>query len=155
MCVYVYVYIYIYICFKTSQILAWILAVCMRLPEHSVTWTLRLCAHVVLSDATGVREKNTPPEKKTLWKINQKNTKSGAEEELMPLVCRAKARPKGVFFHRHRYHAWNAWQRIHDQVCRCVPARSARSRRRSNVTRASHPVTVGDRVGLGRRVPGM
>ena len=42
--------------------------------------------------------KNTPPEKKTLGKISLKNTKSRAGKEFLPLVCRAKARPKGVCF---------------------------------------------------------
>ena len=47
--------------------------------------------------------KNTPPEKKTLWKISMRSTKSGGGWEFLLLDCRAKACSKGVFFHRHRY----------------------------------------------------
>ena len=40
---------------------------------------------------TGVCEKNTPPERKTLWTISLKSTKSGTGEEFLLLFCRAEA----------------------------------------------------------------
>ena len=46
---------------------------------------------------TGVCEKNTPPEKKTLGEISLKNSESGAGEEFLLLLCRGKGRVKGVF----------------------------------------------------------
>ena len=47
---------------------------------------------------TGVSEKNTPPGRKTLWKIGFQSTESGAGMQFLPLDCLAKARAKGVFF---------------------------------------------------------
>ena len=44
--------------------------------------------------------KNTPPEKRTLGKTSL--SKSGAGEQLPLKDCMAKARVKGLFFHRHR-----------------------------------------------------
>ena len=58
----------------------------------------------VLSRPTGVCEKNTPPGRKTLWKIGFQSTKSDAGMQFLPPACLAKARAKAVFFHRHRYH---------------------------------------------------
>ena len=52
--------------------------------------------------STGVCEKNTPPERKTLGTISLKSTKSGAGEQFLPLDCMAKAGRKERFFHRHR-----------------------------------------------------
>ena len=64
-------------------------------------------ARLFISDAsrrhTKVCEKNTPPEKRTLGKFSLQNTKSGAGEQLLLLGYVAKARAKGVLFHRHRY----------------------------------------------------
>ena len=56
-----------------------------------------------LSDAsarrdTGVREKNTPPDWRTLGRTSLKNTKSGAGEQSRLPLCGAKARAKGLFF---------------------------------------------------------
>ena len=47
---------------------------------------------------TGVCEKNTPPEKRTLGKIGFRSTKSGAGEQFLPLECKAKACAKAVSF---------------------------------------------------------
>ena len=43
--------------------------------------------------------RTTPPEKKTHGNISFRNT----GEQILPLDCKAKARAKGVFVHRHRY----------------------------------------------------
>ena len=60
--------------------------------------------------------KNTPPEKRTLGKMSLKNTTSGAGEQFLLLACKAKARVKGVFVHRHRYVTlWFGWV-LHDLV---------------------------------------
>ena len=52
---------------------------------------------------TGVYETNIPPKQSAHWSFGSHGTKSGAGEQSLPLDCRARARPKGVFFHRHRY----------------------------------------------------
>ena len=46
---------------------------------------------------TGVREKNTPPDKKTRENTSFENNESGAGEQLLLLDCRARACAKGVF----------------------------------------------------------
>ena len=45
-----------------------------------------------------LRHKNTPPERKTLGTFSLKHSKSGAGEQLLPLVCMAKARVNRVVF---------------------------------------------------------
>ena len=62
-----------------------------------------ISATAAASHHTGVCEKNTPPEKKTLGTISLQSTKSGAGEGFLLLGRMANARAKGVFFHRHRY----------------------------------------------------
>ena len=57
-----------------------------------------------LSYHTGVCAKNTPPDEKTCGNISLQNTKSGAGEQFLLLCCGAKARSKGVLFHRHLHH---------------------------------------------------
>ena len=52
---------------------------------------------------TGACEKNTPPEKKTLWNIGSQSTKSGAGEQFWALDRMAKAWVKGNVVYRHRY----------------------------------------------------
>ena len=52
---------------------------------------------------TGVCEKNTPPDKKTGWKISFESTESGAGLQFLLLARMAKAHVKGLIFHRHRY----------------------------------------------------
>ena len=46
---------------------------------------------------TGVSEKESSREKKTLGKRSLQSAKSGAGEQLLPLDCRAEAGLKGVF----------------------------------------------------------
>ena len=46
---------------------------------------------------TGVCEKETPPEKKTLGQIGSQSTDSGAGAQFMLLGCGAKAPKQGVF----------------------------------------------------------
>ena len=41
---------------------------------------------------TGVCEKDTPPEEKTLEEISMKSTESGTGEKCLLLSCKAKAR---------------------------------------------------------------
>ena len=52
--------------------------------------------HCLSRGHTGVCEKNTPPEKRTLGTRSLKNTKSGPGEGFLPLGCMAKAREKGL-----------------------------------------------------------
>ena len=59
--------------------------------------TLEIYANSVNVD-TGVCEKNTPPEKKTLRKIGSQSGKSGAGEQFLPLDCKAEVHLKGVLF---------------------------------------------------------
>ena len=55
--------------------------------SFSIMW-----ARLLLASDTGVCEKNTPPQKKTLGTIRLRNTTSGAGEEFLLLFCRAGSR---------------------------------------------------------------
>ena len=50
------------------------------------------------SSSTGICEKNTPPDKKTGWKISFESAKSGAGLQFLSLDCRAKAHLKECVF---------------------------------------------------------
>ena len=58
---------------------------------------------VTTNRATGVCEKNTPPEQKTHGKLRFQNTKSEAGEQFLLLCRKAEALAKRTFVHRHQY----------------------------------------------------
>ena len=85
-------------------------------PPWSVSPTSSLSLSLPFASVpTGVCEKKSPPEKRALGKISLKSTKSGAVEEFVLLVRRAKAHVEEVFVHRHRY--------LHRRLCLCLSAR--------------------------------
>ena len=53
---------------------------------------------IVFTMFTGVCEKNTPPQKKTLWEISLKSTKSGTGEQFLPLDCHGQGWQNRIVF---------------------------------------------------------